>query len=422
MTMRMDTRLLAGLVFAGLVLTSQARVAGALTFTCSTIATRGTPDPMAGAFKSKFEEPRINAGGDVLFVSKPQGPPKRLYLYPGAGAPSVIATAGDVAPGGSEFRKFTDASINDDGDLAFRGDLATGEGVFVRQSGGGLAAAVRTTDPVPGGGFFGVFPMVSDINADGDVAFLATVAGGASGVYRYTALTTTITPVAVVGDPTGDGRQFCAFSSVDLGDSGNVVLHTTTQVDCNDTGEHPRDGVYEQSGGGFVSVAQIGDATPIGGTTYASILGIPEINASDVVGFRTRTAGVENVTGLFDFDPSGPTTTLLTATGDSVPGSTGFLRTIAFSHLTDGGRQAFRGRLRSGTARFGIFLVGGAPDVVALNTSPVPTDLFGAGAIYRTIEEDFGVDRSGTKVTFSAKVHDTVVPKSKIGLFRCTGS
>ncbi|HEY2387756.1 MAG TPA: choice-of-anchor tandem repeat NxxGxxAF-containing protein [Candidatus Binatia bacterium] len=412
-------RSLAGLVLAGVVLTFPAGAAQALTFTCSTIVTRGTPDPMGGAFKSKFEEPRINGSGDVLFVSKPQGPPKRLYLYPGAGTPSVIATAGDLAPGGSEFSKFTDTSINDAGDLAFRGDLVTGEGVFVKPSAGSLTAAVRTTDAVPGGGFFGVFPMVADISASGKVAFLATVEGGASGAYLYSG---TVSKIAVVGDSSGDGRQFCDFSSVDLGDSGNAVLHTTTQVDCNDTMETPRDGVYVQNGSSFVSVAQIGDATPIGGTTYASFLGIPEINASDLVGFRARTAGTENVTGLFDFNQTGPTTTLLTATGDSVPGSTGFLKTIAFSHLTDGGRQAFRGRLRSGTARFGIFIAGGTPDAVALNTSPVPTDSFGAGAVYRTIEEDFGVDRSGTRVTFSAKVHDTVVPKSKIGLFRCTGS
>ena len=69
----MQWRSLAGL--AGVVLTLHAEPAHALTFTCSTIATRGTPDPMAGAFKSKFEEPRINAAGDVVFVSKPQGPP-----------------------------------------------------------------------------------------------------------------------------------------------------------------------------------------------------------------------------------------------------------------------------------------------------------------------------------------------------------
>jgi len=413
---------LARLVLAGVVLTLHAGSANALTFTCSTIATRGTPDPMAGAFKSKFEEPRINAAGDVVFVSKPQGPPKRLYLYPGAGTPSVVATAGDVAPGGSEFSKFTDTSINDAGDLAFRGDLVIGEGVFVKPSAGSLAAAVRTTNAAPGGGFFDVFPMVSDIAASGDVAFLAIVEGGANGAYLYDAGTMTTSRIAVVGDSSGDGRQFCDFSSVDLGDSGNAVLHATTQIDCNDTLETPRDGIYEQSGGGFVSVAQFGDATPLGGTTFASFLGIPEINASDLVGFRARTAGTLNVTGLFNFDQSGPTTTLLVATGDALPGTTGFLKTIAFSHLTDGGRQAFRGRIRSGTSRFGIWIVGGTPDVVALNTSPVPTDLFGAGAAYRTIEEDFGVDRSGTKVKFSAKVHDTVVPKSKIGLFRCSGS
>lgn len=418
----MKMRSLAGLVLAGTLLACSAGAAYALTFTCSTIARRGTPDPMAGAFKSGYDEPAINGSGDVIFISRPQGPKKRLYLYPGAGAPSVLATVGDAAPGGSAFSNFSDPSINDDGDLAFRGDLTVGEAVFVRQSGGGIAPAARTSDAAPGGGFFGVFPAVSDVNAAGDVAFVATVAGGPGGTYRFNAGSSTVTVLALVGDATGDGRQFCAFSSVDLGDSGRAVVHAITQVDCNDTGETPRDGIYEQSGASFVSVAQTGDPTPIGGTTYRTFYGVPEVNASDVVGYRAKTDGVVNVTGLFNFAPAGPTTTLLTATGDPAPGTTGFLRTIAFAHLTDGGRQAFRARLRSGTARAGIFLVGGGSDVVVLDTTPVPTDLFGPGATYRTIEEDFGIDRSGTKVTFSAKTRDSVAPRSKIGLFRCSGS
>ncbi len=419
----MTTRMLAGLGLAGAVLCASIGTAHALTFTCSTVVRRGTPDPAAGAFKSKYYQPDINGSGDVVFISKPQGPPKRLYLYPGAGAPSVLATVGDTAPGGGEFSNFTDPSINDDGDVAFRGDLVVGEAVLVRPSGGSLTVAARTSDASPSGGVFDVFPEVSDVNAAGDVAFLATVAGGSSGAFKYSVGGGTVTAIAVVGDATGDGRQFCAFSSVDLGDTGRAVLHTTTQVDCNDTAESPRDGIYqEQPGPTFASVAQVGDATPIGGTTYGALLGVPEVNASSVVGFRGRTAGVVNVTGLFDFDPSGPTTTLLTKTGDAAPGTTGFLRTIAFSHLTDAGRQAFRARISSGTARAGIFLVGSGSDIVVLDTSAVPTDLFAAGARYRTIEEDFGVDRSGTHVTFSAKVRDTSQPHSKIGLFRCTGS
>lgn len=415
----MRMRWIAPLVLA--VLAYQSDSAQAVVFTCSTIATRGTPDPSGGAFKSSFDDPAINGSGDVVFISRPQGQKKRLYLYPGVGAPSVIATAGDAAPVAGFFSKFDSPSINDDADLAFHGDLAVGEGVYVRQSAGALTPAARTSDPSPGGGFFGVFPMVSDINAAGDVAFTATVDGGPAGVFLYDATSATLSSLVLVGDATGDGRQFCDFSGVDLGDGGDAVVHTTTQVNCADTGESPRDGIYEKSGLTFTSVAQTGDATPIGGTTFKSFLGVPEGNASGIVGIRARTAGTVNVTGLFDFFP-GPTITVLIATGDAAPGTTGFLRTIAASHLTDANRQAFRGRIKSGTSRAGIFIVGGGSDIVVLDTDPVPTDLFASGASYRRIEEDFGIDRSGQRVAFSAKVHNPVAPHSRIGLFRCVGS
>ncbi|MBI5628759.1 MAG: hypothetical protein HY953_07550 [Candidatus Rokubacteria bacterium] len=57
-----------------------------------------------------------------------------------------------------------------------------------------------------------------------------------------------------------------------------------------------------------------------------------------------------------------------------------------------------------------------------LDTDPVPADLFSPGAVYRRIEEDFDIDRSGTMVAFSAKVRDSVAPRGKTGLFRCSGS
>ncbi len=419
--MRMCLRWIAPPALAFGMLIPQSDSAHALTFTCSTIATRNTPDPLGGAFKSKFEDPAINGSGDTVFISRPIGAKKRLYLYPGAGAASVIASVNDPAPGGGFFSNFDSTSINNAGDLAFHGDLVVGEGVYVKPAAGSVSAVARTTGASPGGGFFSTFPMVSDIDAAGDVAFLATVQSGPNGVFFYNAGLTTVTTLALVGDSTGGGRQFCGFSSVDIGDGGDAVLHTTTQVNCADLMETPVDGIYRKSGITYTSVAQDGDATPIGGTTYASFLGIPEVNGSVTVGFRARTAGTVNVTGLFNVT-AGPTTTVLFATGDPAPNTTGYIRTIAFSHLTDTNRQAFRGRIKAGASRDGIFIVGGGSDTVVIDTDPVPTDLFGPGSAYRRVNEDFGIDRSGQHVTYSAKVRDTVAPKSKIGLFRCVGS
>jgi len=207
--------------------------------------------------------------------------------------------------------------------------LVIGRAVFVRPTAGVLTSVARNGDPAPGGGTITTVTAVSDVNAAGDVAFLATVDGAASGAFRYDAALTTTATVARIGDATGDGRQFCDITAVDVGDSGRSVLHTVTKVNCADGGEPALDGVYAQSGGGFIAVVREGDATPITATTYSKFVGTPEINASDVVGFRAKTAGFEHITGLFNFDSVGPTTTALVVTGDSAPGS--FARSPAAS-------------------------------------------------------------------------------------------
>jgi hypothetical protein len=379
-------------------------------------------DPNVFLFKGAFEQPAVNGSGDVVFPASALHAKKRLYLYPAASAASVVAEVAGAAPGGGVFTRIDVPTINDAADVAFLGDLNVGEAVFLQPSGGPLAAVRRNGDAAPGGGTFVSFTELSTLNAVGDLAFLATVSGGPSGAFRHQPGSSTTSAIALVGDATGDGRLFCGFTSVELGDSGHAVLHATTKLDCLDLGETARDGIYQQTGTGFLSVAQHGDATPVAGTTYTNFYGVPEINASDVVGFRAKSVGITTETGLFDFDPSGPTSTRLIATGEIAPGAGGPLRMIARAHLTDAARQAFRGRVRGGTLREGIFLVGGSGEPVVLANDQVPNDVFGAGATYRRIDEDFDVDRTGTKVVFSGKVRDTVAPHSATAIFRCSGS
>ena len=63
---------------------------------------------------------------------------------------------------------------------------------------------------------------------------------------------------------------------------------------------------------------------------------------------------------------------------------------------------------------------------VVLDTDPVPADLFAPRTFYTKINpgnhktnEEIGVDRSGTRLTYSARVRD---PANQVGLFRCAGS
>src|SRR6185295_1831432 len=147
--------------------------------------------------------------------SQAAGGPHAVYLYPGVGAGSIVAAQGDPAPSGGVFRRFKTPSINDTGDIAFFGDLVVGDGVYVRPFAGVLVKAAATSDTSPGGGVFDKFPSLSRINASGALTFLSTVSGGPSGIFKYSG--GIVTKVAVVGDSTGTGRQFCSFATAEIG-------------------------------------------------------------------------------------------------------------------------------------------------------------------------------------------------------------
>jgi hypothetical protein len=274
-------------LFAMALLTSKA---AALTWTCSTVAQRNATDPLGGVFGSTFEEPAINGSGDVAFHAKVKGAGRRLLLYPGAGAPLVIATQGDAAPGGGEFRKFAMPSVNDAGDVGFRSDLAgSDDAAYVRTAGGTLVEAAVTGDASPAGGTFGRIDAVSRVNAAGDLAFLARGNGGPDGVFVFDLGSTTVDTIAAVGDATGDGRTFCSFVSgriLDLGDSGEAAFQARTAIDCNAGPEIA--GVWLTGAGSYVNVADVGSGAPITGTSYTQMQGTPLANASDQVLFRAK--------------------------------------------------------------------------------------------------------------------------------------
>lgn len=403
--------------------------ADALTWTCEAIVRKGSADPAGGTFAGKFGKkrhggPAINSSGDVVFFATPTGGPRRLYLYPNVGAPVIVASAGDAAPGGGSFTRFEHPSINDAGDIAFFGDLASGEGVFVDPAAGAMFKVAVTGDAAPGGGVFDTFDGVARINASGDVAFLATVNGGPAGVFVYDGGLMTITSIARVGDATLDGREICSFVAPSVGLGGSLTaFHVTTKVLCADPFEPELTGIYRDTGAGIGRVALEGDPTPIGGTTYNQFLGDPDLNETDQVLFRASVVGTVSSTGLFLFDAVGPTTITVVRTGDAAATVGGFLRTITEPNLTNGAQAGFRANLGNTAAKEGIFLYDGVDEAVVTRLSPVPVGLFLPGSVYQKIYEEIGVSRSGTWVTYSATVKGP--PGSggaKIGLFRCEGT
>lgn len=411
----------------------------ALEFACETVARdKGGVDPDNQPFKGRFDAP---GQGDVVFFAKPAGDKRRrLYLYPRTGGPSVLAREDDMAPGGGVYKRFRAPTIDDTGNVVFFAAIDGGEGLFYHPAAASTVAIALSGDPAPGGGVFDRFPGTSRLNASGDVAFAADVDGAARGIFVYDASGPAIVLVVREGDATGTGREFCSLrqacqngascDTVALGGLGNVAFVATTKADCTDTVEAEEVALWQQAGVGlFTQVARLGDPSPVAGTTYTAFaLRGPDANATDGLLFSATVQGVLGFVGHFLFDPSGPTTTLLVATDDFAPGSGGSLVRLSQPSLTDGGRAGIGARVKDGTSRTGLFLFDGADEPVVLETDAVPMDLFGA-ALYKRINVgtskargEIGFDRSGTFVTYSAKVNDSVAPRGKLGLFRCQGS
>lgn len=418
-----DFRVSVSIVAALALLSTPA--ASALAWTCSTVTYKNALDPGGDRFRNRFREPDVNAAGDVVFLSRTAK--RRLYSYPAAGNPEIVASEGGPATGDATFTNFRWPSINDRGDLAFLGDLALGEGVFLRPGGANLLAVALAGDTAPPpGGIFQTFAWVSPVNASGDIAFSAVVSGGPSGIFFYDRSAGTMRGIARVGDPTGDGRQLCELTTdtaIGLGDSGNVAFHAVTKPTCGDGDDAARLGIWQRAGTSLTVIAEAGGASPLAGTTYGAFFGPPLLNASDRVLFRGRLTGASRALGIFLFDPAGPSTSTLALGRDLEPASGGMLKTIAPpGGLTADDRALFRTSLQRGTVRDGIFLSGAPPEPVVLGSGAAPTDVFGPGSTYRRLDERTAVDRSGTRATFGAKVRDTMRPRSKTALFRCTRS
>ena len=392
---------------------------------CSTVTRAYLQDPDGQILTNAFgPDVAINGANDVLFVGRAAGSRHKLYLYPGAGAPEVLARAGGPAPDGGTFRSalpFQSISVNDDGDVGFRGRLLSGAGAFVRESGGALETAGATGFPSPAGGTYDEFPTVSGVNAAGKIAFTATVVGGPHGVYLYDPATDTSSAVILPGDASvTDGRGLCSFGTLGLGDGDRVAVFASSKLDCNDGGESAIQGLFLADGGSIQTVALDGDPSPIGGSVFSRFEDSPVVNAAGHVAFRANVTGVVSTNGVFVFDPAGPTTTAAVVRGNPAPpgGTIGKMLSFRFS---DADEIFLRSNLSGTPARFGITAFGGSSRALLVKSDLPPSDLFFIGS---TISQILGPGISADGSRFAARVNviDTVVPRAKRGVLRCLGS
>jgi hypothetical protein len=285
--------------------------------------------------------------------SFPVGVNSGLYRYSRrteAVTPVVLPGATPAPAGGTFAGVFFGTSLNNRGDLVFQGIVTTdkgihlpgeaytglGMGVFRTGSQGGISNVASPGDAAPGGGFFDAAGVGGSwINARGDVAFTAHVAGEDSliegnppqaqimsalgSLYVKRARNGAITSIAHSGDPAPRGGAFRQAYSPVLNDSGDVVF-------LGDLSSPPHAGqvlgVYLHSGGQTIAVARPGDAMPGGGTLVtASSVSSQQIhlnNRGDVVFNASLDTGGPAESGLFVW--SDGSVRLIARTSTVIPG------------------------------------------------------------------------------------------------------
>ena len=248
------------------------------------------------------------------------------------------------APGGGTFQGASEnASLNNQGTIAFAGVISTtegisgdlGVGIFQANRFGYISDVASPGDPAPGGGQFD-FAIHPWINARGDIAFGAHVKGEeciignalfcADSVYVKKASSGQIISIAHQGGPApvpGGGTYRFAFGP-SLNNVGDIAFIGGLSAK-SDNGEDLGVFLYSAPARRTEPVALPGDPMPGGGTLLTAPffrLNYDVSNRSNAVAFAgvldTKTNGTDNDTGLYVLSTGG--LRLVARTGTVIPG------------------------------------------------------------------------------------------------------
>jgi hypothetical protein len=285
----------------------------------------------------------MTALGLALLMAGVGGAARDALADPAGFVFAPIAFLGDPAPGGGTFLDVFESSfINNRGAVLFGSNVTADEeqGLFLlREPAETISAIARVGEPAPGGGEFGPgFGSPTTLNDRGDAGFVFLLnpfsfpVGVNAGVYRFSAVTGTLTPILTPGvTSVPDGGVFAgATFGTSLSNNGVLAFGGIVPMD---NGVHLPDepyvglgsALYEADENGRIStVVKPGDEAPGGGVfdwTAAAW-----INASRDVAFMGHIAGEECRAGNFP-----PQAIVMLCLGSIYlkDGATGKLRSIA---------------------------------------------------------------------------------------------
>lgn len=336
------------------------------------------PGTGGGTYSNFAGDASIDAARNVSFSAFVTGGSVGEGIFAGSsGADTAVALPGDPAPdtGGGAYSGLSGPALDGSGELAFFATVtggSVGEGVFV-VSGGTDTAVALPGDVAPGtGGTYSSVAGVPSINASGEVAFHASVAGGSVDEGIFVDSGGTDAAVALPGDaaPGTGGGTYASLAGASINASGAVAF--TASV----AGGSVSMGIFVDSGGTDTAVALVGDAAPgTGGGTYSSFIGIPSINAAGDVAFFAFVSGGSASEGIFV--DAGGTDTAVALPGDPAPGTGGGTYAVGLAsserRINASGQVVFYAGVTGGSASAGVFVDSGGTDTaVALAGDPAP--------------------------------------------------
>ena len=205
-------------------------------------------------------------------------------------------------------------------------------------------------DPTPLGGIFARFEDRPNINEFGDLSFSAEVEGGSAPRGLFLFSKGTITKIVAAGDSTPIGGKFERFAQgrPSATRSGAAVFNADV------TGASAPRGVFLFSKGIVRKVVAEGEPTPLGGKFGAVGAERPSVNDDGVVAFKTHVNSGPLTAAVFLF--SRGALTKVVAEGDAAPTGGKFGRQFGRPIINAAADVAFTASVAGGPTSNGIFL------------------------------------------------------------------
>jgi hypothetical protein len=197
-------------------------------------------DPyLGGGFFDKFGLPAINNRGVIAFpVSLDHGPATGGIFVAGTRDLKMLLGSGTPGPDGQMILRFSERlAIDDDDNIAFGAHLGVGAAsteAVLRVNTSGLTLIARAGDAAPGGGKFSGFGQWPSAGPVGRVTFIAAVEGGAGPIGVFAWHSGTLSRMVMAGQKLAEGGvlpPFAINAVTAAGNNGAVTFATMGDAD-----------------------------------------------------------------------------------------------------------------------------------------------------------------------------------------------